>query len=38
MTSTTIESRVDMGEKLLTNTKTFADGHKPPDQVISAML
>lgn len=38
MGSATIESRVDMGEKVIINIKTWADGHKPPDRVIPAML
>ena len=35
MASATIESRIDMGEKVLINIKTFVDGHKPPDRVIA---
>ncbi|MES1199095.1 MAG: D-glycerate dehydrogenase [Pseudomonadota bacterium] len=38
MGSATIEGRVDMGEKVIVNIKTFADGHKPPDRVIPSML
>jgi len=38
MGSSTIEGRIDMGEKVIINIKTFADGHKPPDRVIPAML
>lgn len=38
MGSATIEGRVDMGEKVIINIKTFVDGHKPPDRVIPAML
>ena len=38
MGSATIEGRVEMGEKVIVNIKTFADGHKPPDRVIPAML
>ena len=38
MGSATLEGRVDMGEKVIINIKTFADGHKPPDRVIPAML
>ena len=38
MGSATIEGRTDMGEKVIINIKTFADGHKPPDRVIPAML
>ncbi len=35
MGSATIEGRIDMGEKVLINIKTFADGHNPPDRVLS---
>ena len=38
MGSATLEGRIDMGEKVILNIKTFADGHKPPDRVIPAML
>jgi glyoxylate reductase len=38
MGSGTLEGRIDMGEKVIINIKTFADGHKPPDRVIPAML
>jgi glyoxylate reductase len=38
MGSATIEGRIDMGEKVIINIKTFTDGHKPPDRVIPAML
>jgi glyoxylate reductase len=34
MGSATVEGRIDMGEKVLINIKTFADGHKPPDRVL----
>jgi glyoxylate reductase len=37
MASATLEGRVDMGEKVIINVKTYADGHKPPDRVIPAM-
>ncbi|MBY6004039.1 D-glycerate dehydrogenase [Salipiger bermudensis] len=37
MGSATIEGRIEMGEKVLLNVKTFADGHRPPDQVVPAM-
>ncbi|ACJ00498.1 2-hydroxyacid dehydrogenase [Rhodospirillum centenum] len=33
--SATYESRVDMGEKVIVNVKTFVDGHPPPDRVIT---
>ena len=38
MGSSTLEGRVEMGEKVIINIKTFDDGHKPPDRVIPAML
>ena len=38
MGSATIEGRIDMGEKVIINIKTFADGHKPPDRVIDTLL
>ncbi|MSP82899.1 MAG: D-glycerate dehydrogenase [Alphaproteobacteria bacterium] len=38
MGSATIEGRIDMGEKVIINIKTFVDGHKPPDRVIDTML
>ncbi|WP_113913547.1 2-hydroxyacid dehydrogenase [Roseovarius dicentrarchi] len=38
MGSATNEGRIEMGEKVLVNIKTFQDGHRPPDQVIPAML
>lgn len=34
MGSATIEGRMDMGEKVFINIKTFVDGHTPPDRVI----
>ncbi len=38
MGSATIEGRIDMGEKVIINIKTFADGHRPPDRVLPSML
>lgn len=38
MGSATIEGRVDMGEKVIINIKTWVDGHKPPDRVLPSML
>ena len=38
MSSATIEGRLAMGERVIINIKTFADGHRPPDRVIGAML
>jgi len=38
MSSATLEGRVDMGEKVIINIKTFLDGHTPPDRVHPAMF
>lgn len=38
MGSATIEGRIDMGEKVIINIKTFVDGHNPPDRVIETMF
>jgi glyoxylate reductase len=38
MGSATREGRVEMGEKVIINIKTFVDGHTPPDRVISSMF
>ena len=38
MGSATQEGRMEMGEKVLININTFADGHRPPDLVLPAML
>jgi glyoxylate reductase len=38
MGSATAEGRIDMGEKVIINIKTFMDGHRPPDRVLPAML
>jgi glyoxylate reductase len=38
MGSATVEGRTEMGEKVIINIKTFADGHRPPDRVIPAIL
>ena len=35
MGSATVEGRIDMGEKVLINIKTFDDGHNPPDRVLA---
>lgn len=34
MGSSTVESRIEMGEKVIINIKTFIDGHTPPDRVL----
>ncbi len=36
--SATVEARIDMGEKVIVNIKTWMDGHRPPDRVIPSML
>ena len=38
MGSATMEGRIEMGEKVIINIKTFDDGHRPPDQVVPSML
>ncbi len=38
MGSATLEGRIEMGEKVILNIKTFADGHRPPDQVVPGRL
>lgn len=38
MGSATVEGRLEMGEKVLINVKTFADGHRPPDLVLPGNL
>jgi glyoxylate reductase len=36
MSSATVEGRLDMGEKVLINIQTWADGHMPPDRVFES--
>ncbi|MBV9062455.1 MAG: D-glycerate dehydrogenase [Alphaproteobacteria bacterium] len=38
MGSATIEGRLDMGEKVIINIKSFVDGHRPPNRVVPAMV
>jgi glyoxylate reductase len=38
MSSATIEGRIDMGEKVIINIRTFLDGHRPPDRILPSML
>ena len=38
MGSATREARLEMGDKVLINMQTFADGHRPPDLVVPSML
>jgi glyoxylate reductase len=37
MGSATLESRIEMGEKVIINVKTFIDGHRPPDRVLPSL-
>ena len=34
MGSATVEGRIDMGDKVIINIRTFFDGHRPPDRVL----
>ena len=34
MGSATIEGRIEMGEKVIVNIKTYIDGHNPPNRII----
>ena len=34
MSSATIEGRIEMGEKVIINIRTFCDGHTPPDIIL----
>ena len=38
MGSATVEGRIDMGEKVIINIRTFMDGHRPPNRVLPSML
>jgi len=38
MASATMEGRLEMGEKVIVNIKSFVDGHTPPDLVLASML
>jgi glyoxylate reductase len=38
MGSATVEGRIEMGEKVIVNIRTFLDGHRPPDRIIPSML
>jgi glyoxylate reductase len=38
MGSATIEGRVEMGEKVVINIRTFLDAHRPPDRVLPGMM
>ncbi|WP_443024965.1 2-hydroxyacid dehydrogenase [Sphingomonas sp. Leaf4] len=37
MGSATLEGRIAMGEKVITNIRVWADGHRPPDQVLDGL-
>ncbi|MDL2408784.1 D-glycerate dehydrogenase [Rhizobium calliandrae] len=34
MSSATLESRIDMGDKVIINIRAFIDGHRPPNRVL----
>jgi glyoxylate reductase len=38
MGSATVEGRIDMGEQVIINIRTFLDGHRPPGRVLPSML
>lgn len=38
MSSATIEGRIDMGEKVIINIRTFIDGHRPPNRVLPSRV
>jgi glyoxylate reductase len=38
MSSATIESRIEMGEKVIINIRMMADGDRPPDRVLPGMV
>ncbi len=38
MASATLEGRIEMGETVLVNIKTFLDGHRPPNRVLPERL
>ena len=37
MGSSTIEGRINMGEKVIINIRAFCDGHAPPDRVLPSL-
>ncbi len=38
ISSATIEGRIEMGEKVIVNIRTFIDGHRPPDRVLPSRM
>ena len=34
MASATLEARIEMGEAVIVNIRTFLDGHQPPHRVL----
>jgi glyoxylate reductase len=38
MGSATFEGREATGEKVITNIRVWADGHRPPDQVLEGWV
>ena len=37
MGSATLEGRIDMGDTVIINIRTWMDGHKPPDRVLPSL-
>ncbi|MCW6507374.1 2-hydroxyacid dehydrogenase [Lichenifustis flavocetrariae] len=38
MGSATIEGRIEMGERVIVNIRSFVDGHRPPDRILRSMV
>lgn len=38
LSSATVEARIEMGEKVIVNIRTYVDGHAPPDRVLEALI
>lgn len=38
MSSATLDARLEMGDRVLINIRTFLDGHRPPDRVLDVLL
>ncbi|MEQ8387162.1 MAG: D-glycerate dehydrogenase [Alphaproteobacteria bacterium] len=38
LSSSTIEARIEMGEKVIVNIRTYVDGHTPPDRVLETLI
>jgi glyoxylate reductase len=38
LSSATLEARIEMGEKVIVNIRTYVDGHTPPDRVLETLI